>query len=121
MSNKKFEETVKDILETHKNIFESLAPYDTLEYEIGEWLVHNKDSLIEKLELLKKDKVDMFPQSLYDVYLHQYEEAAINLIRSEVTQALNLDPESSFRVNKNSISLTSKELLNPIKKEKSND
>lgn len=77
-----------------------------MEYEIAEWLLHNKQDLA--LKIASRAHV---PPS---IYLDIYEEGVVSIVREEIAYALQLDAESALvYVNKQLILDLAKELLTP--------
>lgn len=84
---------------------------DNIDYDISEWLLLHKEGLKEQLSSLHKD-TSFFPASLLEIYYSQYEDAALYLIRKEIANSFNLDPESiQTRITKNLIKRVAKDLL----------
>lgn len=88
---------------------------DILEYDAGQWIIENKEYLKERLKPFSKKQTEFFPDSLYRVYLNQYEDAAARLIMNEVTEALSLNAENRLRIDKKCIRLVARDLLEPPK------
>lgn len=104
-----FKDAVEKILIKHGDLFKSLSKYDTLEYDTAQWMLQNKDELRAKLP--KYEEVS--PESLKSLYLAQYEEEALRIIRAEVTEAFKLDAENSLRIDKETVKILTGDLLKP--------
>lgn len=112
-----FKDAVEKILVQHGDLFKSLAEHDTLEYDASQWILQNIDELKDKLKQLTPKEEDVNPESLRSIYLSQYEEEAVRIIRAEVTEAFKLDPENALRIDADCVKLVARELLKPIKEE----
>lgn len=99
----------------YKILYDKFDDVEMLEWDIGEYLLDNKEKLQDKLTHLKRNQTDLYPVSLYEIYLHQYEEEAVKIIRNDISLSLNLDPENSLRVNSKLIKLLAADLLRPAK------
>lgn len=108
-----FDEVVDEILNKHSKLFEDLAKVDTLEYEAGQFIVMNKDEIKTLLRPLRKKQTDLYPDSLYSIYLQDYEEHAIKIIRDLVVSELKLDAENGLRIDRACIKLVAGDLLVP--------
>jgi hypothetical protein len=109
---------IDSVLEKHKDTFDRLEEKDTLEYDMSSYLLENMDSLKIKLKQFNREHHEFFPETLYNLYLDQYKEAAITLLRDEVGTALNLDPENRLRLTESIINKVAGELLSPTKETK---
>lgn len=115
LTAEEYDEMVKDVLERHKDLFEALAPIDILEYDVAQYIITNQEAFREKLKPYVKSQPEMFPPSLYEIYLHQYEAKAFEVILDTVSEVFNLDPEGRLRVPKELIRRIAGDLLTPGK------
>ena len=112
----KFEKASRKVMQDHKQLYEDLALVDTLEYDITEYILKHKEGFKDKLDPLRKTNTDLFPDTLYEIYAHQFENVALKLIKDEVTQAFNLDPENSMRVTIKLIKQVASDVLQPTRR-----
>lgn len=113
---KKFIEAAKAMIERHKNTFQSLAEKDTLEYDLAQWVLQHKEGLHDKIAHLHRPNNHLFPETLQEIYFHQYEEAVLDVLKKEISESFNLDPETlTSRVTKQFISSIAQDLLDPKK------
>jgi hypothetical protein len=68
------------------------------EYDISEWILNHKDGLKLKLLSLYRPAYHLFPPAMLSIYLQQYEEGALSIIRKEINNQFNLDPETLLSV-----------------------
>ena len=54
------------------------------ECEIANYLLQHKEGLEELIKKNVKEHSDLFPPSLYNIYLEQYKEAALQIIRDQL-------------------------------------
>lgn len=88
---------------------------DVLEYDVAQFLLANKTELKEKLKPYIKTQAELFPESLYNIYLHQYEEKAFEVILDTIAEVFKLDPEGRLEVSKELIRKVAGDLLSPEK------
>jgi hypothetical protein len=88
-----FKKVYKDVLDRHSQLFQALAPYDTLEYDIAQYILQHKEGLQDKISHLYKPSWQLFPDSIQDIYLEQYEQGVLSILRDELKDAFQLDPE----------------------------
>lgn len=67
------------------------------EIEIASWLILNK----EGLTVPHNPAHEFLPDNLYFIYLENYENNVINVIKKEIAQSLQLNPEECLLINKN--------------------
>jgi hypothetical protein len=85
------------------------------ELEIAEWLQIHKDGLQEKINKTHNPAYHLFPDSLYFIYLENYENNVIDIIKKEI-QELQLNPEENLIINKDFVIMVlGKEILIPNK------
>lgn len=81
---------------------------------ITEYLITHKDGLLEKIAQLNRPGYEYFPDSLYEIYLEQYEKKALQIIKEEIQYELQLTPEELLNISKETVILVlGKEILCP--------
>lgn len=98
MSKKDIKEVTQEVLGRYGEMFANLAPKDNLAYDIGEWILDNQEGLKSKLRALERPLWHLMPHHLQEVFLEQFEKAAINVIRDEVAQSFGLNPEERLNL-----------------------
>lgn len=109
---KSFDEIVSEVLEKHSDLVESLAEFDTLEYDVQVYLLENKEELSKLLPVGKK-REEFHPPELYDIYSAEYAENAVSILRKEISQVFSLDAENSLRIDRKCINMVARDLLSP--------
>lgn len=81
-------------------------------FDIAEWILNNNIFLKEKISSLYRPANHLFPHPMQDIYLQQYEDGAIRIIREELGKALPINGEDlMILVTPKTIRKISKDLL----------
>lgn len=84
------------------------------EYDIAEWLLNNKEGLIDKIKKAHNPNYNLLPVVLFDIYLDNYVRHVLNIIKYDLQSAFNLDPESLENITKEYVvNILGKEILSP--------
>mgnify|MGYP001589935128 CR=1 FL=1 len=63
------------------------------EQDVKDYLLQHKEGLEDEIRKNVKECSDLFPPSLYNIYLEQYRDKALEIIKENVGQSFNLTPE----------------------------
>jgi translation initiation factor 2 beta subunit (eIF-2beta)/eIF-5 len=69
-----------------------------LELEISEWLLLHKDGLKDKLKV--NTAHHLLPDSLYFIFLDDYSDNMMSLLKKEIQESFNITPEENLLINK---------------------
>lgn len=114
---KSYNEIVEQALIDLSPILDALAPYDTIEYEISEFILKNKDELRAKIVELYRPH-HLFPDSIADVYYEEFANQALKVIQKECGEHLNLDQETILTISTESVNILDKTILSLPKESK---
>lgn len=92
MQDTDFNQAVQD-LDQYSDLLKDLAEHDTLEYEISDWLLHHKAGLEEEIQKFYRPNYELFPESMYYIYLNDYKREVLKTVKEHISQGLNLNPE----------------------------
>jgi len=125
ITKKSFQEIADDVLETHKELFENLASIERLEktnpsqkeLEIARWLLDNKKELSEKVQEHHNKAYHLLPDSLIDIYMDNFSNKGVDIIKNEIQDIFNLTPEEMCSILTKEFIKTvlGKEFLEPTK------
>lgn len=73
------------------------AEFNEKELEVSFWLQIHKDGLHEKILSSHNPAYHLFPDNLFDIYLINYENNVIDLIKKEIS-SLQLTPEEMYSI-----------------------
>ncbi len=64
-----------------------------LECDVAEWLLQHKDGLLSELEARHNINYQLFPDSLFYIYLDQYEQGALSIVQNKIVESFNTNLE----------------------------
>ncbi len=73
-----------------------IKPFDCssqLECDIARWIITHRSGLIRKILLTHNSGYHLFPANLIDIYLDNYADNILTIIKREIQNHLNLNPE----------------------------
>lgn len=86
------------------------------EVDVAEYILNNSEELKKTFLKRHNPAYNLFPDNVFDIYLSNFEEGMLSLLRDEVAKTLNLNPEQSFLIDKKFIvELLGDEYLYPPK------
>lgn len=61
--------------------------------DVSEWLLNNKSEIDYQIKLRSNPVFHLLPDSLYDIYILNYENLILSVIRTELQHPFQLNPE----------------------------
>lgn len=88
-----------------------------LEYELAAILLDNKSNIQDKVNKSHNVAYNLFPDHIQDIYLDNYSDNVLSIVKREIQDLINLSPEEvSMFVTKEFITMIlGKEIFKPIK------
>jgi len=71
-----------------------------LEFDITEWLLNNKEGLVENIIRTHNPAYKLLPDVLFDIYLDNYSNKVLNIIKQDLIAPFHLNPEELENITK---------------------